>query len=79
MDNKEQREYYTEKTAAIDRICPYDSAVSSNSIGATAVLSYGSEDCAKVDNPCGTASHRYTRILRDIKKSIDQRSKRYRE
>jgi hypothetical protein len=81
MDNKEQIHYYSEytvSTAIPDK--KYRTTDTTHSIRATYTLSNGSEDWDPLDNPYGTGLNwKNTKILSNIRISIDQRSKEYRE
>jgi hypothetical protein len=73
-------EYYTEPSAPIFRNFPYDSVDSVNSFGATTVYTYyGTEDWAEIDHRSGTRAFRFTSLLRNIRKSFDKHSTRYKQ
>jgi hypothetical protein len=78
MNHKEQVHYYTVATEIPDRKCRATDTV--YSIRATSTFSKGLEDWETLDNPYGKGRNwKNTRTLSNIRKSIDQRSKRYRD
>jgi hypothetical protein len=73
-------ESYTEPSGPTYRTPPYDSEDSTNNFGASTVHTYYATDNWKsVDEPSGTGRYWYTRALRNIRKSFNKHSTRYKQ